>query len=322
MRSSIFFVILLSPWLFYGKGKVIYNEEGLPQPPPWLTGPLIAPASVLVEPGYANIEPFIYSIVNTGTYNAHGKRKNTPNFLIEQMQLFVEVGIASWFDINISPGFSWKRSEHQGSWSLFDLPIAINFQLYPDEGVDSWIPSMKLTLRETIPTGKYEHLDPRKKLTDAGGLGLWSTLVGFTMGHLFYLRGSHYINIRMNASYTFSAPVDLSGLNVYGGGYGTKGRFFPPRNFSLDLAGEATLSQNWALALDIVGFWNSQAQFHGDEGLGAPIMQKASISYELAPAIEYNWSPALGLIAGSWFSFAGRNSPAFASFVIALNYYP
>ncbi len=320
MRSRIFFLFLLIPYFFYGKGKVLYEEEGPKEPPPWLTGPLIAPASILVAPGHVDVEPFLYSLVNQGQYDAHWKAIDSPNFFIEQAQLFVEIGVIPWFDVQIIPGFSWKYSQHQGHWSLYDLSIGTNFQLYPEDE-EGWIPSMKLTLIEKIPTGKYRNLDPTKYLTDAGGTGLWSTLIAFTMGHLFHLRGPHYINARMNMAYSFSPPVNLKGLSVYGGGYGTRGRFFPPDSFSLDLACEATLSQNWALALDVVGFWSSRPQFHGNPGLGSPIAHRSSAAYSLAPAIEYNWGPKLGLIAGAWFSIAGRNSPVFSSAVVALDYY-
>jgi hypothetical protein len=43
--------------------------------------------------------------------------------------------------------------------------------------------------------------------------------------------------------------------------------------------------------------------------------------WSVAPAIEYNWSKNVGLIVGSWFSFAGRNSVRFISGVAALNIY-
>jgi hypothetical protein len=43
--------------------------------------------------------------------------------------------------------------------------------------------------------------------------------------------------------------------------------------------------------------------------------------YSLAPAIEYNWNIDLGVISGVWFTFAGKNAEAFASWVTALNYY-
>jgi hypothetical protein len=82
-----------------------------------------------------------------------------------------------------------------------------------------------------------------------------------------------------------------------------------------------------------VGQFNSKTRFRGNPGidqsasadsnaslLAATNEREASIQYSLAPAIEYNWSEKLGLIAGCWLTIAGKNSRKFTSGVIALNY--
>ena len=41
----------------------------------------------------------------------------------------------------------------------------------------------------------------------------------------------------------------------------------------------------------------------------------------LAPAIEYNFTAQLGIIAGVWFSVTGPHAGEFTSNTIAINYY-
>ena len=87
----------------------------------------------------------------------------------------------------------------------------------------TWIPSMKFSIRETCPTGKYRNLSPEKGPVEVGGLGSWSTSFIFVAGRLIHLSGAHYLTVRFNAAYTIFAPVHVKGFNTYGGGYGTNG---------------------------------------------------------------------------------------------------
>ena len=82
---------------------------------------------------------------------------------------------------------------------------------------------------------------------------------------------------------------------------------------------EYTATKNWALALDLNAVCAAKNRFKGKSTskVGGP----SSIQLSLAPAIEYNWSSQLGVIAGSWFTIAGRNSTRFTSVVGAFNYY-
>jgi hypothetical protein len=46
----------------------------------------------------------------------------------------------------------------------------------------------------------------------------------------------------------------------------------------------------------------------------------SSNSFAVAPAFEYNWSPAVGIIAGVRLFPAGRNTSASITPVFAINY--
>jgi hypothetical protein len=88
---------------------------------------------------------------------------------------------------------------------------------------------------------------------------------------------------------------------------------------------EATLNQNWALALDSVYTQTNITEFFGIPGIAftgtfADVGTPSSEQLSFAPAIEYNFSGNFGIITGCWFSALGRNSTEFRSGVVNLEY--
>jgi hypothetical protein len=88
---------------------------------------------------------------------------------------------------------------------------------------------------------------------------------------------------------------------------------------------EISLSQRWAIANDIQYVHTNKTRFKGRKGATRGVANRvgrpSSEQWSLAPAIEYNWSDDYGVIAGVWFTFAGRNTIEFTSGVIAVNIY-
>ncbi len=318
------FVILLLPSLLFCRGKV--NYPVFPNgPTPWLTGPLIAPPARVIPLGDFDIEPYVFAVAYHGFYNSDWKLEERPTLWNNSLQLLTEIGIASWMDITIIPTVFWNNCQHQSSWAFGDLYVAVDIQLY-DPPAYRWTPAIKLTLGETLPTGKYRNLDPKKKFTDDGGVGAWASHMGLVFGNIVHISGVHFFNYRLALRYILPSAEHLEGFNFWGGGYGTNAHFIAPQKFQADLGMELTLSQNWALGLDVIGFWAGRTHFKGEGGRdakGAPakLGRGSQAHFSLAPAIEYNWNIHWGLIAGSWFTVAGRETFAFASGVIALNYY-
>jgi hypothetical protein len=325
--KKILFLFLLFVHTGFSVDKVLYPDEEFPVEAPWLTGPLLAPSSVTVPPGSFNIEPYVFITAYTGIYDNDWKVIKTPTLWSNSLQIPIQVGVLSWMDFQIAPSVAWNYTEHQAKWTFQDLPVIIDIQLYNNEFMaGNWMPSVKLVLREIFPTGKYNRLDPTKLGTDAGGLGSWITGFGIVFGKLTHLRGVHFLNTRLTIQYNLPSATQLREFNAYGGGFGTRAKYFPSQNFFADLGVELTLAQRWALAVDFVAAYFKKAHFSGFPGLLpdgslASLNTASKIQYSVAPAIEYNWSANWGMIAGAWFTFAGRNATRFCSGVIALNYY-
>lgn len=293
------------------------SKEGVFQP--WLTGPLLAPSSLTLPQGHVNLEPYIFSIVNTGVYNSHWHAQSQPNFYSNNLQMSIQVGITPWMDFQFTPQAFYNISQGAKSFEFGDMPIVLDFQLYHSR-VGSWIPNVKFSLRANIPFGKYQHLNPSKNGTDGVGAGSWNPTVQLAFGQLFHVSKDHVFSPRLQIVYVVPNPVHVAGDNVYGGGKGTRGRVFPGNSLLIDFAWEYNLTQRWVLALDTVYAHSNKTRFSG-RSPAAPVGSPSSENFNIAPAIEYNFSANIGLIGGAWVTLFGRNSAQFVSGVLSLNIY-
>jgi hypothetical protein len=110
-----------------------------------------------------------------------------------------------------------------------------------------------------------------------------------------------------------------------GGGYGTKGRVQPGQSLIAFISGEYSLSSKWMLAFDSEWMYQKEATFKGKKGVDAfgdealvgwPFLAQ----FSFAPEVEYKINNQSGLLAGLWFTFAGKNSSAFGSAFLAYLY--
>jgi len=294
---------------------------------PWLTGPLIAQSSEVIQLGHVDIEPYFFAVANTGQYdNSWHSHKTTTvwNFLLEPEMLF---GLTEWMDLFVLPAISYNLSDHGGQWAWNDPIVGLEFQLYRNNYYyDDWIPNVKIAVREVFPMGQYDRLDPRKNRVQIAGGGSFVTQFELALGKLVHITGRHFLSTRFVAIYSVPAPIKVHGFSFYGGGEGSNAVVYVPQSLNCDLAFEVTFNQNWAFALDVIGDITARTRFKGEAGFNlngtpATLSSESSFSFTLAPAIEYNWSQQFGIIAGVWFTAAGKNTLHFLSPTIAFNYY-
>lgn len=289
---------------------------------PWFTGPLLTPYANVVPRGHYNIQPYLFFTNTYGHYNAHWKNHSMPHLFTGSFVLDVQFGLSKICDFQFIPLVLYKHRKDIHTWAFGDIPISLGFQLYK---VVPAGPSVKLSLLATLPTGKYQHLSLNKQGLDAGGLGGYLPGVRLVIGRTFQMGCSHFLATRFNLSYHLPTPVHVKGLNSYGGGPHTKGKVFPGQFFISLLGLEWSFTQHWVLACDLEYTHINKTRFKRDRGRlnGIPhsIDTTSKEQISIAPAIEYNFNHNIGIIAGCWFTIAGRNTPAFASGVISLNIY-
>jgi hypothetical protein len=323
MKNSIFLSLCLLPAILYGDAEPFYQAP-LPELPqyaslPWLTGPLLTPGENVLQVGYWNIEPYLYLNAQYAQYDKHWHSQSIPHNIYSVLSsTFFQYGVTKNFDFQIVPQFSWNHTEGASKWTVGDMGIILDYQLLHIKK-DKWWPNIKFVLQGTVPFGKYQHLNPKKKGTDRGGTGSINPRVGIVVGKIAQFSQFHFLRTRAFVGYTVPNPVHVKGLNAYGGGKGTRGKVFPGQSFVGLVGFEYTLSANWVLACDFQYLHTNKQRFKGHtvDSMKAP----SSEQWSLAPAIEYDWSTHIGIISGVWFTAAGRNSPVFANWATAANFY-
>ncbi len=289
----------------------------------WFTGPLIAPSGYTVKPGHVNVQPYQFVTVDTGVYSPHWGVVDKPNFYTLNLVVPSKVGIYNGFDFHVVPSASYNKTEGVGSFAFGDMPFGFSFQLLFSEFEDPW-PAIKLTVRASVPSGKYQQLSESRLKTDVGGTGSWEPGVSLIFGKLWNTHGIHYLETRLSMNYRIETPVHVRGFNVYGGSADTRGIVYPGNVFTIDGAIEYNFTKRWAFACDAVYTHVNRTDFSGRAGTlsdGTPgtITGSSTEQFSLAPAIEYNLSRSYGFIGGVWFSFAGRNAPQFASGILSFD---
>lgn len=306
--------------------EYLFEGEAPSTPKPWFTGPILTPSGHVIPEGHQNYEPYVYWTQAKAKYDEHWKAQSHPTFDDILFQTTMQFGVLPHAEFDMAPQFVYNKIKDQHMWRVSDLPIAFAVQIIYDEK-DNWYPGTKLRFGANVPLGKHDRLNPARIDTDVGGIGSWAPSVGIVLTRLHHITGAQFLSWRLFFSYNFGTPVNVKGLSVYGGApsigpiKGTRGTVYLG-NIFLFLGGfEYSLSQRWALALDIQYQHNNKNRFSGYTPLNLKPGGPSKELFSLAPAIEYNWSSKLGIIAGPWFTVAGRNTQKFISYVVAVNIY-
>lgn len=291
---------------------------------PWYTGPLLTPSANMMPPGYGNVQPYLFIIDSYASFDSERvSRSNKSSEITLNPSLSMQFGITTTMDISLAvQGFgNWQYEESGGGYG--DMGITVG---WPITRQGLYLPAIKFTLSQSFPTGRYQHLSTNGYGLSGTGAGAWSTRFGLAITKLLFWNTQHPLNTRLFVGYTVSTPVTVHGFNSYGGGYGTKGRVHPGGSFEIDLGLEVALTQNWVLANDLVYTFQNATHFSGNPGTATPGGAVASVggpysdNLSLAPAIEYNFSPNLGLLFGTQFSVYGRSSSNFASAIMSVTW--
>jgi hypothetical protein len=314
MRIKAPLVFLLICISVRGDDEAIHQTYQPKENGPWFTGPLLAPSGYTTPPGQYNVEPYLYYKVDTGFYDSHGHPRSTPHLTSVRIQVPIKIGIMNRIDCQFSPQGFYREKQGEHSINIGDLPFSLGFQLLPAKISDPW-PGIKLALKAVAPVGKYQKLNPSKEGTDAIGRGSWFPGASLTLAKLWDAGEGHFVEGRLAINYQFGTPLHVKGFNAYGGGPGTNGTIYPGNFFWIDSSIQYNLSQNWALACDLLFEHRNKDRFTGKGGEGNPSKEQLSI----APALEYNWSKNIGVIGGVWLTLSGRNTSQFMSGVIAIN---
>ncbi len=214
-------------------------------------------------------------------------------------------------------------SSHVG---LGDVSVLAQYRLTQfHEG--SWIPTVSALVEETFPTGKYDRLGDRP--SDGMGQGAYTTTLSIYSQTYFWMPNGRILRTRLDLSQAFSNNVAVRDVSVYGTEAGFRGRAKPGGSFFADASGEYSLTKRWVLGLDVNYGQHASTIVSANDILNPANVQSSrglttssgwSDAIGFIPAVEYNWTPNLGVIFGVRRIMPGRNSSGSVTPVMAINF--
>ena len=309
------------PWLVallvlrLGTGAAIAQDAGSPRQSlddAWWTGPMLANSAETLPTGHMLIEPYFYDVTSKGS-DSFGSRA------------YVLYGLTDRLSVGLIPIIGYNRvsnGPNSAGVGLGDQILQVQYRLTRfHEG--SWLPTLAVQLQETLPTGRYDNLT---RTSDGLGGGAWATTLGLNAQSYFWMPNGRLLRARLNLTRTFSGDADVSGASVYGTALGFRGTARPGDAFYLGTSLEYSLTRRWVLALDLFRNHDGATRVDGSsdpiDALPTPVHLQAGASdaYGYAPAVEYSWTPNLGVLLGARVIVGGHNTTRSLTPAIAINY--
>jgi hypothetical protein len=295
----------------------------------WWTGPLLAASAGSLARGHFLVEPYVFDAIPRGHYDNEGTRHSGPHANNFGSQSYVLYGLTDRVGVGLIPRFGFNDPSDGRSSSkvgVGDLTLQAQYGLTRfTEG--TWIPSTSFVFQETLPVGKYDRLGDRP--ADGLGAGVYSTTLALYSQYFFWMPNGRILRTRLDLSYSISGSANVRDVSVYGTGEGFRGRARPGDSAIINAAWEYSLTRNWVLALDVVYEHDSNTQvsgldLYGSAGTGlspaaVELNSGPGHTWSLAPAIEYNFTSRVGVIAGAKLTTSGRNAAAVVIPVAAIN---
>jgi len=278
----------------------------------WWTGPMLANSAETLPTGHMLIEPYVYDVTSKGS-DAFGSRA------------YVLYGLTDRLTAGLIPIVGYNRVSNGPNSSgigLGDQIVQAQYRLTRfHEG--SWLPTLAVQLQESLPTGRYDKL---ARASDGMGGGAWATTLGLNAQSYFWMPNGRLLRVRLNLTRTFNGDADVTGASVYGTAPGFRGTARPGDAFYLGTSFEYSFTRRWVLALDLFRSHGAATRVDGSTdpvaALPVPVHLQAgpSDAYGYAPAVEYSWTPNLGVLLGARVIVGGHNATRSLTPAIAINY--
>ena len=287
----------------------------------WWTGPMLANSASTLPRGHYLLEPYLYDVRTSGTFDRSGNRHATKRSHGYGSLTYMTYGVTDTFSLSLIPTFGYNDPADGLSSSgvgMGDVSIAGQYRLTQFQP-GHWMPTISVALQQTLPSGKYDKLGERA--SDGFGSGANTTMLGIYSQTYFWMPSGRILRMRLNVTKAFSDRVGLTDASVYGTEDGFRGSTRPGASFVANAAWEYSVTRHWVLALDAVyrQTHNTRVRGFGASGLATMFDSGSSRSFALAPAVEYNFNANVGVLLGMRAVVAGRNTSAHVTPAIAVN---
>ena len=290
---------------------------------PWYTGPVLAAAGHTIPKGHTNVEFYSFNTGIIGVYDDQGTVHPIHKNRSYSTNAIISHGLTDKIDVQAVFAYNFNYNTGAHSQEPGDTTIGLGYQILEQKD-KLWRPDIRFTVQEILPTGPYQHLNPNKLGTDSSGLGAYQTAFSINLQNVQQLTDTHYLRTRFTTSYLVAQDTHVQGLSAYGGTLQTQGTANPGDSRAVDLATELSLTQNWVAVMEVNASKRNASRFKGMTGIKDmddfdTIGHEVGKQVSLAPALEFNFTPTVGLIGGVWFPVYGRSTPKFVSYDLALN---
>jgi hypothetical protein len=296
----------------------------------WWTGPLETPNPNTLPKNAFYGETYFVVEQDNGTYNTHGTKigGNAPggggyDNDYQSVTLFT-YGLTNRVNLQLLPAFDGVQfkspSAPSSGMEVDNLTIRVPIQLlkFKQNGTASQALSFTVTPLVSAPTG-------------AGFTNVWTPGVGLWVQRPFWMPGGRILRVRAAQSFLF--PLQNKTVKDAGSCGLTTGScdLNAGKYYKTQIGMEYSLTKHWVPAWD---FYFKYGDLNTFKTLGGTAYQVGNCagtvvasncntfsSFRIDPAIEYNFTGNVGVIAGVELTVAGHNSGSYIAPQIALQWF-
>ncbi|MDI2090552.1 transporter [Commensalibacter oyaizuii] len=285
------------------------------------TGSLLSPSGAVTQAGSLMLEPYFQSTISRGAYQADGAVRNSKHRTDSANSfLLIKYGLTDNLSIQVTPQviYYWNGRTTSSSVHFSDLPVEFQYR-WIDQDNARYIPSLTTYLGMNFPTGDYADLG---RALDGAGTGSYALRFGL-QSQAAYNIYNHALRVRLwGVARKPVSSTNIHNISSYGTGTGYDGNvksgLFGNWGFSLEYG----LTKEWVLAFDFQYDWGKGTRMRGAYP-NQPFQRYVTGAYhdiQVAPAIEYNPTPAIGIIVGTSLTVNGHNTNDFVQPQFAVNF--
>lgn len=213
----------------------------------------------------------------------------------------VKYGVTRSLSLQAIPTVARKKDAQKwGALGFGDLPVDIMWRVL-DEDPHRRYPTLSVLGGINLPTGRYQKL---RSAADAMGSGGCQLRMGLAAQSLQTMPNNRPLRLRGWLSLRVPlGRVSVQGLNAYGLPVSITSAVRMGTSGQGGLAGEYGVDRHWVLAFDLARDWSNGSKIYRSGHSTTP----SSGDWQIAPAVEYNWSAKFGIIVGALIPAAGHN---------------
>lgn len=289
------------------------------------TGPLITPNPAGLPQGNWYIEPYLVRVDSRDQYDDGGHRRGSAQHSgawATVVPIIYGFSDRVMGQVNLSASRAEQGSARSSGFRAGDTTARLQYLLQAPNA-DGTRPAISVALMQRFSTGSHDRITGNP--LDAQGDGVQRTTAAVGVQQVVWLGNDRPLRWRAQLS-AGPAPsrTAISGGSVYGTDYSFQGHISRGSVLGLSVGAEYSFNPRWVGVMEVAASRETGQRLSGFARNASGHVERieehrpASRSVTLAPAVEYHFSPTLGLIAGVEFSVAGRNTRHIVSPQIAL----